>query len=99
MSYDVPGHAVGDGGPAATQTALGTRARIVTGLRVLEDDPFRPRPKADIRLIEGTDPRKYRIRIGDYRAIYAVVDREVKVVGIFIRNGAIGNQRRPSRLR
>jgi len=64
---------------------IGTRARIVKGLRVLGEDPFRPRPKADIRVIEGTSPRKYRIRIGDYRAIYAVVEREVKVVEIFVR--------------
>jgi mRNA interferase RelE/StbE len=62
-----------------------TRTRIAKGLRVLEEDPFRARPKADIRVIEGTDPRKYRIRIGDYRAIYAVVQREVKVIEIFIR--------------
>ena|SRR2546421_12652468 len=65
--------------------SAGTRTRIVKGLRVLEEDPFRPRPKADIRAIEGTDPRKYRIRIGGYRAIDAVVEREVKVVEIFIR--------------
>jgi len=65
--------------------SAGTRTRIVKGLRVLEEDPFRPRPKADLRVIEGTNPRKYRIRIGDYRAIYAVVEREVKVVEIFIR--------------
>jgi len=63
----------------------GTRTRIVKSLRVLEDDPFRPRPRANIRVIEGTNPRKYRIRIGDYGAIYAVVEREVKVVEIFIR--------------
>ena len=63
----------------------GTRTRIVKGLRVLEEDPFRPRPKADLRVTEGANPRKYRIRIGDYRAIYAVVEREVKVVEIFIR--------------
>ena len=63
----------------------GTRTRIAKGLRVLEEDPFRPRPKADLRVIEGTNPRKYRIRIGDYRAIYAVVEREVKVVEIFMR--------------
>jgi len=61
------------------------RARIAKGLRVLEGDPFRSRPKADIRIIEGTDPRKYRIRIGDYRVIYAVVEREVKVIEGFIR--------------
>ena len=61
------------------------RSRIVRGLRVLEEDPFRPRPKADIRPIEGTDPKKYRIRIGDYRAVYAVVGREVKVLEVFTR--------------
>ena len=33
------------------------RNRVVRGLRVLEEDPFRPRPRADIRPIEGTDPR------------------------------------------
>lgn len=62
-----------------------SRARIVKGLLVLEEDPFRPRPKADIRTIEGTDPRKYRLRIGDYRAIYTVVKEEVRVIEVFIR--------------
>ncbi len=61
------------------------RSRIVRGLRVLEDDPFRPRPKADIRPIEGTEPKKYRIRIGDYRAVYAIVGREVKIIEVFAR--------------
>lgn len=59
--------------------------RIVKGLRALEDDPHRPRPKADIRLIDGTDPRKYRLRVGEYRAIYAVVGKEVRVLEIFLR--------------
>ena len=61
------------------------RSRVVRGLRVLEEDPFRPRPKADIRPIEGTDPRKHRIRIGDYRAVYAVIGREAKILEIFTR--------------
>ncbi len=61
------------------------RNRVVRRLRVLEDDPFRPRPKADIRPIEGTEPRKYRIRIGDYRAVYAIVGREVKILEVFTR--------------
>ncbi len=59
------------------------RSRIAKGLRVL--DPFRPRPRADIRAIEGTEPRKYRLRIGDYRAVYAVVDDKVKVIEVFVR--------------
>ena len=61
------------------------RVRIAKGLRVLEEDPFRPRPKADIRVIEGTNPRKYRLRIGDYRAVYAVVKNEIKVIEVFVR--------------
>jgi len=62
-----------------------TRDRITRGLRVLEEDPFRHRPRADIQPLEGTDPRKYRIRIGDYRAVYAVAGTEVKVIEIFVR--------------
>ncbi len=61
------------------------RERIVRGLRALEQDPFRSRPKADIRILEGTDPRKYRLRVGAYRAVYAVVGSEVKVVEVFAR--------------
>lgn len=61
------------------------RARIARALRVLEEDPFRARPKADIRVLEGTEPRKYRIRVGEYRAVYAVVGSDVKIVEVFTR--------------
>ncbi len=61
------------------------RERIVRGLRALEEDPFRPRPKADIRILEGTEPRKYRLRVGAYRAVYAVVGSEVKIIEVFAR--------------
>ena len=63
----------------------GDRDRIARGLRVLEDDPFRARPKADIRVLEGTEPRKHRIRIGEYRAVYAVAGSDVKIVEVFTR--------------
>lgn len=61
------------------------RKRVASALRVLEEDPFRARPKADIRILEGTEPRKYRIRIGDYRAVYSVAGAEVKVIEVFVR--------------
>lgn len=61
------------------------RKRIGRGLHVLEEDPFRARPKADIRILEGTEPRKYRIRVGDYRAVYSVSGVEVKVIEVFVR--------------
>ena len=63
----------------------GDRDRIARALRALEDEPFRARSKADIRILEGTQPRKYRIRIGEYRAVYAVAGSEVKVAEIFTR--------------
>ncbi len=61
------------------------RGRIARALRVLETDPFLARPKADIRVLEGTDPKKYRLRVGDYRAVYAVVGSEVKALEVFAR--------------
>ncbi len=61
------------------------RNRIARGLRALGEDPFRARPRADIRVLEGTDPKKYRLRIGDYRAVYAVVGSTVKVIEVFAR--------------
>ena len=61
------------------------RERIVRGLRVLEENPFRSRPKAAIRPLEGTDPKKFRLRVGEYRAVYAVVGSEVKVIEVFAR--------------
>ncbi len=61
------------------------RGRIARALRVLEEDPFRPRPKADLRLLDGTDPKKCRLRVGDYRAVHAAVGSEVKVLEVFVR--------------
>ncbi len=63
----------------------GERVRIARALRVLEENPFRTRPRADIRVLEGTEPQKYRLRVGDYRAVYAVVGSEVRIVEVFTR--------------
>jgi mRNA interferase RelE/StbE len=61
------------------------RRRLVKALAVLAEDPFRPRSGADIKKLEGTDPPKYRLRVGDWRAVYWVGDDEVRVVEIFRR--------------
>ncbi len=61
------------------------RKRIANALRVREEDPFRARSKADIRILEGTEPRKYRIRVGDYRAVDSVAGKEVRVIEVFVR--------------
>ncbi len=57
--------------------------RIREQLKVLEDDPIRPRPGADIRpLWSHDDPPLYRVRVGDYRVLYFVLREEVRVTEI-----------------
>jgi mRNA-degrading endonuclease RelE of RelBE toxin-antitoxin system len=43
----------------------------------LEADPFRPRPRCDIRMIQG-HPDIRAVRIGEYRGIYEVAGQEVR---------------------
>ena len=62
-----------------------SRKRIVKCMRLLEEDPFRPRSKADILPIGDTEPRKYRLRVREYRALYTVAGSEVKVIEVFAR--------------
>jgi mRNA interferase RelE/StbE len=59
--------------------------RVRKALKCLEEDPIRPRSGADIKSLEGTNPQKYRIRVGDYRIVYVVQGQTVKVLEIFIR--------------
>ena len=59
--------------------------RIRSGLKELENDPFKPRPNADIKALRDTRPQKYRLRIADYRIVYIVDSDVVKVIEIFSR--------------
>jgi mRNA-degrading endonuclease RelE of RelBE toxin-antitoxin system len=61
------------------------KKRVKKGLSELGEDPLTPRSKADIKILEGTDPVKRRLRVGDYRIIYLVDKRSVKVIEIFPR--------------
>lgn len=61
------------------------RRRLVRGLHALGEDPFRPRPGADIRKLEGIEPPKYRLRVGDWRVVYSVGEHEIHVFEIFRR--------------
>jgi mRNA interferase RelE/StbE len=64
-----------------------TRSRIIRALLVLQNDPFQPRSGADIVRLKGTRGRQdlFRLRIGDYRAIYAVEHNVVYVTDLFHR--------------
>ena len=59
--------------------------RIKSALNYLIENPFDPRPGADIKPLAGTDPQKYRLRVGDYRIIYCIDIKLVKVIEVFKR--------------
>lgn len=63
----------------------GMRVQVASGLRALAEDPLRPRPNVDIRVIEGTNPQKYWLRVGDGRVVYAVLQDGLKVIEVFVR--------------
>lgn len=59
--------------------------RIRKGLQCLCEDPITPRSGADILLMERTDPPKYRIRIGNFRVVYRIEKKVVKIIEVFPR--------------
>lgn len=63
------------------------QSRIKKHLFVLKEDPFRPRPLADIKKLQGFDkPILYRLRIGDFRIIYTIQENQVKITEIIPRS-------------
>lgn len=66
------------------------RARVIGGLRTLRTNPYESRAGADIVRLRGTKGREelFRLRIGDYRAICAVVGKVVYVTDLFHRGKA-----------
>lgn len=62
------------------------KERFNARLQELEVDPFRPRPKADIKNCgKHHGVVFYRLRVGEFRALYVVERDEVKVTEIFRR--------------
>lgn len=59
--------------------------RVRNALLALEENPIEPRPGADIKELKNTKPQKHRIRIGDYRIVYFMEKKTVKVIEIFLR--------------
>lgn len=62
--------------------------RLKEHMRLLSEDPYRPRPKVDIKKLSGAanDPAIYRLRVGDYRVIYGITGSQVKVTEIIHRS-------------
>ena len=63
--------------------------RIREKLKAIAEDPFHARPGADIRLLWGhDDPPLYRLRVGDYRVLYFVLEGEIRVTEVLHRSQA-----------
>lgn len=59
--------------------------RIRNALERLREDPRTSRPGADLKLLRGTSPPKFRLRVGDYRIVYAIEGKQVLVLDVFPR--------------
>jgi len=59
--------------------------RIRHGLTTLGEDPYTPRSGADIKPIQQTIPKKYRLRIGEFRIIYTIEKDNVMIIEVFRR--------------
>jgi mRNA interferase RelE/StbE len=68
------------------------RERIKSALRSLGENPYEPRSGVDIARLAGTKGRQdlYRLRVGDYRAIYAIQGKVVYVTDLFHRGRGYG---------
>jgi mRNA interferase RelE/StbE len=64
------------------------KKRVKKALLELENNPYKPRPNADIKKLVGPKRNYYRLRIGKYRAIYIVEDNKVLIAKILPRSSA-----------
>lgn len=59
--------------------------RCEDSLKEVGDEPFRSRPKCDIKKLKGRDKTMYRLRVGDHRFEYFVEEDKVWIVEAFRR--------------
>ena len=62
--------------------------QIKERLEELGKDPYRPRPRTDIKRLKGPKRDYYRLRIGSFRAIYVIEGYNVMIAKILPRSSA-----------
>lgn len=67
------------------QTQKNVQKKIKNALKELRNDPHLSRPNCDLKPLKDTHPKKHRLRVGDYRIIFIVVSKEVKVIDLLKR--------------
>jgi mRNA interferase RelE/StbE len=68
------------------------KERLKAGIKGLEIDPFKSRSQANIKKLKGTKKREslYRLRVGDYRVIYAVEENTIFIPEVIPREKGYG---------
>lgn len=64
------------------------RSRVKDRLNELKNDPYRSGPKTDIKKLKGPKRSYYRLRVGNFRAIYIIEGERVLVAKILPRSKA-----------
>ena len=59
--------------------------KIRKHLQDLKEDPVTSRPHCDLKILQDTDPKKHRLRIGEYRIIYSIDKKRVNVIELIKR--------------
>ncbi|MFH0837086.1 MAG: type II toxin-antitoxin system RelE/ParE family toxin [Candidatus Aenigmatarchaeota archaeon] len=70
---------------ALAELDVKTSTKIKSVLKELSLDPFRSRSGVDIKKLHGCKEVMYRLRVGDFRAIYFIEENNVKVTDIIPR--------------
>ena len=52
------------------------KRRFARAIEALAEDPTRSRPGVDVRRLHGSEPA-WRLRVGDYRGIFALEERRI----------------------
>lgn len=65
-----------------------TKTRVKEALKGLREDPFISRSNVDIKQLKNTNPKKYRLRVGDFRIFYFIDNEEIKLLKIADRKNA-----------
>lgn len=65
-----------------------TKDRIKEALEELKKDPFCSRSNVDIKQLKNMVPKKYRLRVGNYRIFFHVDGEDIKLLKIADRKTA-----------
>lgn len=69
-----------------------TRRKLRDAMRTLGDDPLAHASGLDVKELKTPEsgPRAFRLRVGDWRVVYLLREREIQVLRIFHRRDGYG---------